>query len=176
VSTGRRAVFLDRDGTLIVDRHYLADPAGVALLPGAAAAVRRLNEAGYAAVLVTNQSGIGRGFFSEADYHATHDRLLELLAGEGARLDGAYFCPLAPEADDPEALRKPGTGMFLRAIRDLGLDPARSWWVGDRLRDVLPARELGGRGILVRGDQSEPTGDWPLANSLAEATDIILGW
>jgi len=177
--SGRPAVFLDRDGTLIVDRHYLSDPAGVVLLPGAGGAVRRLNQAGLAVVLVTNQSGIGRGLFSEADYLATHARLLELLASEGARLDGAYFCPLAPDADDPEGSRKPGTGMFLRAARELDLDPAASWFVGDRLRDVLPGRRLGGRGILVRGAQSETlaAAGWPelsVAGSLAEAVDTIL--
>lgn len=176
---GRRAVFLDRDGTLIADRHYLSDPDGVELLPGAGAAVRRLNDAGYAAVLVTNQSGIGRGWYGEAEYRAVHGRLLELLAAEGARLDGAYFCPLAPDADDPAAMRKPGAGMFRDAARELGLDPGASWFVGDRLRDILPARELGGRAILVLGPHSEDPEEapWPeltVAGSLAEAVDRIL--
>jgi D-glycero-D-manno-heptose 1,7-bisphosphate phosphatase len=176
---GRRAVFLDRDGTLIADRHYLSDPDGVELLAGAGAAVRRLNDVGYAAVLVTNQSGIGRGWYGEAEYRAVHGRLVELLAAEGARLDGAYFCPLAPDADDPGGMRKPGVGMFRDAARELGLDPAASWFVGDRLRDVLPARELGGRAVLVQGPQSEDPAQaaWPellVAGSLAEAVERIL--
>jgi D-glycero-D-manno-heptose 1,7-bisphosphate phosphatase len=154
-STPRRAVFLDRDGTLIEDRDYLADPAGVALLPGAAEAVRRLNEGGWMVVLATNQSGIGRGRFGEEDYAAVHRRLCELLAAAGARLDGEYHCPLAPGDPDPARMRKPGAGMFLRAASEHGIDLARSWLVGDRVRDVLPARELGARGLLVRSPQTE---------------------
>jgi D-glycero-D-manno-heptose 1,7-bisphosphate phosphatase len=177
--SGRREVFLDRDGTLIVDRHYLADPAGVELTPGAGAAVRRLNHAGFVAVLVTNQSGIGRGRFDEAAYHAVHRRLEEQLAAEGARLDAPYFCPLAPDAPDPERMRKPGAGMFRRAIRELDLDPAASWFVGDRMRDVLPARELGGHAVLVGGPQTEPVDReaWPElveVVTLAAAVDLIL--
>ncbi|HSU13690.1 HAD family hydrolase [Longimicrobium sp.] len=151
----RRAVFVDRDGTLIEDRHYLADPAGVALLPGAAEAVRRLNEAGWLVVLVTNQSGIGRGMFGEDDYAAVHRRLVELLAAEGARLDAEYHCPLAPGDPDPHHLRKPGAGMYLRAADEHGIGLARSWLVGDRVRDVAAARELGASALLVRSPQTE---------------------
>ena len=176
---GRPAVFLDRDGTLIHDRHYLSDPAGVELLPGAGAAVARLNRAGLFVVLATNQSGIGRGWFSEDDYRAVHRRLLELLAEQGARLDADYHCPLSPEAPDPGAMRKPGAGMFLRAAREHGLDLAASWFVGDRDRDVAPAHEWGGRAVLVRSAQSEADaggGDGSIAivDSLAKAVDLIL--
>lgn len=173
----RPAVFLDRDGTLIHDRHYLSDPAGVELLPGAAEAVARLGGAGYAAVLVTNQSGIGRGLFTEADYRAVHARLVELLAAAGARLDAEYHCPLAPDDPDPEELRKPGAGMFVAAAREHTLDLARSWFVGDRLRDVTPALALGGRPLLVLSPQTErgEAGDIPLVPSLAAAADHILG-
>jgi D-glycero-D-manno-heptose 1,7-bisphosphate phosphatase len=175
----RPAVFLDRDGTLIHDRHYLSDPAGVALLPGAGEAVARLNRAGRFVVLVTNQSGIGRGWFSEDDYRAVHRRLRELLAGRGARLDADYHCPLSPDAPDPGAMRKPGAGMFLRAAREHGLDLAASWYVGDRDRDVAPARALGGRAVLVRGAQTEADAggaDGSIASvaSLADAVDLIL--
>ena len=175
----RRAVFLDRDGTLIIDRHYLGDPEGVTLLPGAAAGLRRLNEAGIAAVLVTNQSGIGRGYFGEAEYRAVHARLLDVLAGEGARLDAEYHCALAPGAPDPDRLRKPGPGMFLRAAADLGLDLTSSWFVGDRLRDVTPARELGASAVMIRGPESDDPAeaDWPalaVAASLDEAVSYIL--
>jgi D-glycero-D-manno-heptose 1,7-bisphosphate phosphatase len=176
-SPGRPAVFLDRDGTLIHDRHHLADPAGVELLPGAGQALARLNQAGFAVVLVTNQSGIGRGRFTEADYHAVQTRLRELLAAEGARLDAEYHCPLAPEEPDPEARRKPGAGMFLQAVREQGLDPARSWLVGDRARDVAAAASLGARAVVVRSAQTE--GDLPrnvpVADSLAAAAELILG-
>jgi D-glycero-D-manno-heptose 1,7-bisphosphate phosphatase len=151
----RRAIFLDRDGTLIEDRHYLADPAGVALLPGAAEAVRRWNADGWLVVLVTNQSGIGRGMFGADEYAAVHRRLVDLLAAEGARLDAEYHCPLAPGDPDPDRLRKPGAGMYLRAAAEHGIDLARSWLVGDRVRDVVPARELGASALLVRSPQTE---------------------
>ena len=175
----RPAVFLDRDGTLIHDRHYLSDPAGVELLPGAGEAVARLNRAGLFVVLVTNQSGIGRGRFGEDEYRAVHARLAALLAERGARLDADYHCPLAPDAPDPDGMRKPGTGMFLRAAREHGLDPAASWYVGDRARDVAPARALGGRAVLVRSAQTEADaagadGSIPAVDSLAEAVDLIL--
>jgi D-glycero-D-manno-heptose 1,7-bisphosphate phosphatase len=142
-------------------------------------AIARLNRAGLFVVLATNQSGIGRGRFGEEEYRAVHARLVALLAAEGAWLDADYHCPLAPDAPDPEAMRKPGAGMFLRAAREHGLDPAASWYVGDRARDVAPAEVLGGRGILVRGAQTEPDaagarGVAAVVDSLAEAADLIL--
>ena len=172
------AVFLDRDGTLILDRHYLADPAGVELLPGAGEAVARLNRAGVAVVLASNQSGIGRGYFTEADYHAVQQRLLEVLAEHGAGVDGAYFAP-GVEDGDPDADRKPGAGMFLRAARDLGLELARCAWVGDRVRDVLAAARFGGRAVLVRSPHTEldraAERGITVVDSLAAAVDLLLG-
>lgn len=147
--SSRAAVFLDRDGTLIVDRHYLGDPEGVELLPGAAEAVARLNRAGAFVVLVTNQSGIGRGRFGEADFEAVQQRLIELLAAGGARLDAVYHCPHAPDHDPPCDCRKPAPGLFLRAAEEHAIDLARSVWIGDRIRDVAPAAEFGGTGYLV---------------------------
>lgn len=176
---GRRgAVFLDRDGTLIDDRDYLADPGGVRLLPGAAAAVARLNAAGVPVVLVTNQSGIGRGFFGEDEYAAVHRRLVELLHAAEAHLDGEYHCPDAP--DGPQSgCRKPATGMFLRAAEELELDFETSWFVGDRMHDVVPARELGGTPLLVRSRQSElevaRAGGVEIVDTLAEAIERVLG-
>jgi D-glycero-D-manno-heptose 1,7-bisphosphate phosphatase len=174
----RPAVFVDRDGTLIHDRHYLADPSGVELLPGAAEGVARLNDAGLAVVLVTNQSGIGRGLISEPAYAAVHARLVAELARYGARLDGAFHAPGVEDSDDPDADRKPGAGLFRRAARELELDFARSWLVGDRLRDVAPAARLGARAILVRGPKTEPDpGRLPWTEevgSFSEAADRIL--
>lgn len=172
-------VFLDRDGTLIVDRHYLSDPAGVELLPGAAEAVARLNGAGHPVFLVTNQSGIGRGYFTEARYRAVHARLVELLAGAGARLDGEYHAPHAPGDPDPEGLRKPRAGMFLRAAREHGLELAGAFFIGDRLRDVVPAERFGATAILVRGPETEDEGTPPhvlIVGSLAEAVERIVPW
>jgi D-glycero-D-manno-heptose 1,7-bisphosphate phosphatase len=175
----RPAVFLDRDGTIIVDRHYLADPAGVELLPGAGQAVARLNAAGFVVVLATNQSGIGRGYFSEAEYEAVHARLVAELAAHGARLDAAYHAPSFHDTDDADADRKPGAGMFLRAAREHGLDLARAWWVGDRDRDVRAAGRFGARGLLICGPETDATGTagmpWvSTVRSLSDAVERIL--
>jgi D-glycero-D-manno-heptose 1,7-bisphosphate phosphatase len=148
--TRRAAVYLDRDGTLVVERHYLADPEDLHLVPGAAAALATLKDAGYALVVVTNQSGIARGLYAEADYEAVARRLEAMLAKAGVVLDGTYHCPHHPDVTGPCVCRKPSTGMYLQAALDLDLDPASSWYVGDKTTDVLPARELEGRGILVR--------------------------
>jgi D-glycero-D-manno-heptose 1,7-bisphosphate phosphatase len=144
------AVFLDRDGTLIEDPGYLADPAAVRLLPGAPDAVTRLNRAGLVVVVVTNQSGIARGLLTEAQYLATERRLDELLAERGARIDAHYYCPHHPDLTGPCDCRKPALLLYRRAAERFDLDLRASWWVGDRLRDVMPAEALGGRGILVR--------------------------
>jgi D-glycero-D-manno-heptose 1,7-bisphosphate phosphatase len=146
---GRGAVFLDRDGTIVPDPGFLHDPGAVQLLAGAAGAIRRLNDAGWAVVTISNQSGIARGLYPEADYHAVQRRLDELLAAHGARIDASFFCPHHPEVTGPCDCRKPGTRLFEDARRALGLDFARSWFVGDRPSDVAPARVLGGKGILV---------------------------
>jgi D-glycero-D-manno-heptose 1,7-bisphosphate phosphatase len=150
---GRRAVFLDRDGTIVEDPGYLHEPEQVRLLPGAAAAIRGLNTAGYLVVVVTNQSGIARGLYTVADYRAVEKRLGELLAAARARIDASYFCPHHPQAPEPCACRKPRTKLFLEAQAALGIDLTHSWWVGDRLSDVQPARALGGKGILVATGQ-----------------------
>ena len=148
-----RAVFLDRDGTIVDDPGYLHKPADVNLLPGAADAIRRLNTAGYLVIVVTNQSGIARGLYTVADYRAVETRLHELLAAAGARIDASYFCPHHPQAPEPCACRKPRTKLFLDAQTGLGIDFKHSWWVGDRLSDVQPARALGGKGMLVTTGQ-----------------------
>ena len=154
----RPAVFLDRDGTLIVERHYLADPAGVVLVEGATDALRALRDAGYLLVVVTNQSGIAKGLYSLDDYHAVAEALDALLEAAGVPVDATYFCPHHPDESPPCACRKPAPGMYLAAAGALGIDVASSGFVGDKITDVLPARELGGRGVLVRtgyGRESE---------------------
>lgn len=176
----RPAVFLDRDGTLIREQEYLADPAGVILLPGVSGALRRLRAAGFALVVVTNQSGLGRGLYTLDAYHAVAGRVNELLAREGAHPDGTYFCAHHPDVDGPCGCRKPATALHRRAARDLGLDLARSWFVGDRARDVVPARELGGHGILVRTgygreEEEELGGEFAVVDGLSEAAELILG-
>jgi D-glycero-D-manno-heptose 1,7-bisphosphate phosphatase len=150
----RPAVFLDRDGTLIRDHHFIGKPEMVELLPGVGAAVRHLNDAEWPVVVVTNQSGIARGLFTEADYERVRGRVESLLADSGARIDASYMCPHHPDFTGPCECRKPGTLLFRRAAEQLGLDLAGSWYIGDKLRDVTPAGELGGRGILVPNDET----------------------
>ncbi|HSW31444.1 MAG TPA: HAD family hydrolase [Longimicrobiales bacterium] len=146
----RPAVFVDRDGTLIAERDYLADAAGVSLVPGAVEALASLRAAGFALVVVTNQSGIARGLYRLEDYHAVAARLDGVLGLAGVPVDGTWFCPHHPDYTGPCACRKPGVGMYVQAAGELGLDLQASWYVGDKITDVLPALELGGRGILVR--------------------------
>ena len=158
----RPAAFVDRDGTVIREREYLDDPAGVELLPGAAQGLRDLAAAGYVPVLISNQSGIARGYYDEAAYRAVQARLLEILSAAGVSIAASYHCPHHPDFTGPCRCRKPGTGLFRDAIGALGLDASRSLFIGDRLRDVLPARELGGRGFLVRtGYGAEEAGRAP---------------
>jgi D-glycero-D-manno-heptose 1,7-bisphosphate phosphatase len=178
--SGRPAVFLDRDGTLIEDPHYLKDPDQVRLLPGAAEAIRRLNDAGFATVVVTNQSGIARGLLTEANYQDSVRRLDALLQGEAARLDAHYHCPHLPEISGPCDCRKPRPLLYRQAAAALALDLSRSWWVGDRLRDVEPAALFGGRGVLVlsgagREEVGRPGAErWLTAPDLADAVRIVL--
>jgi D-glycero-D-manno-heptose 1,7-bisphosphate phosphatase len=146
----RPAIFADRDGTLIVERDYLSDPDAVELIPGTAPALARLAAAGFALVVITNQSGIARGLFGEAEFRAVQARLEELLGAEGVALDASYHCPHHPDFTGPCDCRKPALGLYHRAARELDLDLARSVYVGDRLQDVEPARRFGGRALLVR--------------------------
>ncbi|MDQ7834427.1 MAG: HAD-IIIA family hydrolase [Humidesulfovibrio sp.] len=129
-----RAVFLDRDGTVIAERHYLHDPAGVELLPGAAEGLRAMQSLGLRLVLVTNQSGVGRGYFGRDAVERVHGRLLELLEHEGVDIDAIYLCPHAP--DTVCNCRKPKPGLLERAATDLDLDPERSFVIGDKACDV----------------------------------------
>lgn len=149
----RPAVFLDRDDTLIANVPYLADPALLRLLPGAAEAVASLNRAGFVVVLATNQSAVGRGLITEDRLGEIHDELIRLLADRGARLDAIHHAPHVPRGDDRAVVefhdRKPGPGMLLRAAEEMGLDLASSWMVGDLISDVLAGINAGCRSILV---------------------------
>ncbi|MGD8361870.1 MAG: HAD family hydrolase [Gemmatimonadota bacterium] len=175
----RRAVFLDRDGTLIQERDYLADPEGVSLLPGVPEALRLLAEGGFALVVVTNQSGIARGLYTLDDYHAVAHQLDEELRRTGVDLDATYFCPHHPEFTGPCECRKPNTGMYVQAARELGLDLSDSYFVGDRQKDVVPAATLGGTGILVRTgyglEEEVAVGEGTIVvDSLLDAARLIL--
>jgi D-glycero-D-manno-heptose 1,7-bisphosphate phosphatase len=168
----RRAVFLDRDGTIVEDPGYLHEPDKVRLLAGAAEALRQLRDAGYLVVTVSNQSGIARGLYAVADYTAVQQRLGELLAAHGAQLDASYFCPHHPQFTGPCECRKPGLKLFHDAQTALGIDFARSYWLGDRLSDVEPARPLGGRAILVGTGHGAGHGAQARALGIAVAPDL----
>jgi D-glycero-D-manno-heptose 1,7-bisphosphate phosphatase len=176
----RRAVFLDRDDTVIVDRVYLSDPDGIELLPGAAEAIRLLNEAGVPVILVTNQSGVARGLFDEERVHEIHLRLMADLAERGARLDAVYFCPHHPEGRVPEytmvcSCRKPAPGLLLQAALDFGLDLKACFMIGDKPDDVLAIHGVGGKGVLL--EMGKPLGgvvpDFT-ARTLLEAVQWVL--
>lgn len=151
----KRAIFLDRDGTLIEEVNYLARIDQIRLLDGSVEALRMARSAGLAAVLVTNQSAIGRAFLRESELEEIHTHLSALLESAGTRLDGIYFCPHHPEAVLDEyrrvcTCRKPGPGMLLRAADDLGLELAGSLMVGDRFHDVEAGHRAGCRTVLVQ--------------------------
>lgn len=165
----RRAALLDRDGTIIVDAHYLADPDRVALLPGAAEAIRLLASAGVPSVVCSNQSGIARGMVTLEQYRGVRLRVAELLEAEGAALLDSFVCPHHEQFTGPCACRKPGTLMFERAAAVHGLDLSRSMFAGDKYRDVAPAAAFGGAGYLVR---SADTPDEHVARATAEGVDV----
>jgi histidinol-phosphate phosphatase family protein len=150
----RRAVFLDRDGTLVEEVPYLHQPEQVVLLPGAGAALRALAGAGFALVVVTNQAGVAHGYYDEAAVDATHRRLAELLAAEGAPLDGAWYCPHHPDGLVPAYARscqgrKPAPGMLHAAAAVLGLDLARCWLIGNHPDDAAAAQAAGATPLFV---------------------------
>jgi D-glycero-D-manno-heptose 1,7-bisphosphate phosphatase len=180
----RPAVYLDRDGTLIEFVHYLRDPSEVRVVAGGAEAVNRLQAAGFACVVVTNQSVIGRGLLTEVGLAEVHEEMHRQLAEAGVTLDGVYFCPTAPGTSDRTVVehpdRKPGPGMLRRAARELGLDLGRSWMVGDALSDMHAGRNAGCRGtVLVRTGHGEsveaddPSVDWVVPD-LPAAVRLIL--
>ena len=144
----RPAVFLDRDGTLVVERGYLSDPDDIELLPGVAQSLRRLQAAGYPVVVVSNQSGVGRGLFPESRVHDAMARLRMGLRARGVELEAVYFCPHRPDAGC--ACRKPGIALLERAADDLQLALRRSAMVGDKLLDVQTGHHAGALGLLVR--------------------------
>ena len=147
------AVFLDRDGVLIKDVNYLADPNGIEILDGVPAALQALAAAGYVCPVVTNQSGIARGLLDETVLGSIHCRLDELLSTEGAAVDGYWHCPHLPGAGkepEPCRCRKPAPGLLEASAKSLEIDLQRSWCVGDRPRDLLAAAALDVRGILIR--------------------------
>ena len=170
-------LLLDRDGTIMVEKGFPKEPDEVELIPGSAAAIRRLRALGLKAVVISNQSGIGRGFLTHEDVARVNARLGELLAAEGAGLDGLYYCPHAP--GDGCACRKPQRTLLDRAAADLGGDLPRSFFVGDKKDDVDAGRNVGATTFLVRTGYGEkqtfPEGkgpDYDVADLAEAATKI----
>jgi D-glycero-D-manno-heptose 1,7-bisphosphate phosphatase len=179
----RPAVFLDRDGTIAEEVGYLNHASRFRMFPFVAQAIRRLNEAKLPVLVITNQSGIGRGYFPESLVHTVHDLMMQQLKASAAHVDGVYYCPHA--SNDGCDCRKPKPGMLERAAREHGLDLRRSFVVGDRHGDIELAHRVGSRGILVRTGYGEGELQWHaakwmappdlVAEDLAAAVDWILG-
>lgn len=173
----RRFVVLDRDGTMIEECEYLAWPDQVELIPGAAAALRKMAAMGLGLAVITNQSAVGRGFLSEDRLKKIHDRFFQMLAAEGIYLDGLYYCPHKPE--DQCWCRKPGMGLMQKAAEELGFDFRTSFVIGDKLSDVEMGRQAGAVTFLVRtGYGAQVTPDQTLSidyvvADLAEAAETI---
>jgi len=145
----KRAVFLDRDGTINIEKKYLSKPEQLVLFPGAEAAMKRLQDAGYLLIIVTNQSGIGRGYYTEADMHKVHERLLEMFQPYGLKIAKIYFAPESPE--DPSRGRKPSPAFLQDARDEFGIDLAQSYMIGDKLIDLQCGWNAGvKKSILVR--------------------------
>lgn len=167
-----RAVFLDRDGTLMEEVHYCGDPAQVRLYPGVCEALRNLKQAGFRLFIVTNQSGIGRGMITEAQYHAVQAELLRQLGHQ--LIDRSYFCADAP--GDVSSRRKPEPGMVLEAAKEFDIDLSRSFFVGDKSSDIECGRRAGTRTVQVLtgyGEVQRCAADF-IVSDFAKAAQLVL--
>jgi D-glycero-D-manno-heptose 1,7-bisphosphate phosphatase len=183
----RQAVFLDRDGTINEEKDYLWRIEDFAFIPGAPEAIRRLRDAGFLVIVVTNQSGVARGYFSRKDVDRLHQHIQRELAKIGTAIDAFYLCPHHPEKGQGEfkvdcACRKGRPGMLLQAAAEHGIDLAASWMIGDKRADLEAGRAAGSRSLLVRtghGEKELATGAGALAEAvvddLSAAADYILG-
>jgi D-glycero-D-manno-heptose 1,7-bisphosphate phosphatase len=178
----RAAVFLDRDGTICEELGYLNEASLFRMFPFAAGAIRRLNEARLPVIVVTNQSGVGRGYFAESLVHVVHEAMVQQLAEEGAQVAGIYYCPHTSEEECQ--CRKPKPGMLERAAAEHALDLRRSFLVGDRYGDIEAAHCAGARAVLVRtgygatelesNAEARRTAPDAIADDLSAAVDWIL--
>ena len=183
-----KVIFLDRDGTLNVEVNYLHRKEDLVLLPGVPEALKAFKDQGYKLVVITNQAGVARGYYTEEDVKELHRYMNELLAGQGAGIDAFYYCPHHPEHGIgkykiPCHCRKPETGMFEMAEQDVEVDKASSWMIGDKLIDIEAGRNYGVRTVLVGTgygagvhDEQKKKGDFPYdlyADDLLEAYDEI---
>ncbi|MDB6102017.1 MAG: histidinol-phosphate phosphatase family protein [Gammaproteobacteria bacterium] len=164
----KRVVILDRDGTIVIDRGYLDDPAGLAFLPGAAEGLRYLHERGFRLVVITNQSGIGRGRLSAERLHEIHERFIDMVRSAGAYIEAIYYCPHSPETGC--ACRKPGSALLLQAAAELGFDSRQAIVIGDKQSDIELGRRVSATTIFIRGDS---TGDSLSANADFVVDDLL---
>jgi D-glycero-D-manno-heptose 1,7-bisphosphate phosphatase len=183
------AIFMDRDGTVSEEVGYINHLSRFRLFPWTAAAIKQINAAGIKAILITNQAGVARGYFTEDMIGQVHNLLIGELAAAGAHLDGIYYCPHHPSAGQPPYradcnCRKPKPGLLERAAREHGIELGRSFMVGDKYTDIELARRVGARGVMVmsgygRGEYEYQRGDWPsmpdhIAEDLAAAVEWII--
>jgi D-glycero-D-manno-heptose 1,7-bisphosphate phosphatase len=176
MNASRPFILLDRDGTLNVEKHYLSDPDQLELYPGTADALKRLRALGYGLAVLTNQSGIGRGYFDRETVERVHQRLTELLAAEGASLDAIYLCPHGPDQDCD--CRKPLPGLARQAMAQFGFDPKQAVVIGDKAADIGVGQAIGARTILVRtgwGADAERAGDCR-PDAVVDDLAAAVGW
>jgi D-glycero-D-manno-heptose 1,7-bisphosphate phosphatase len=166
----RRFVLLDRDGTIIIERHYLSDPRQIEFLPGAVTGLRLMLGMGLGLVVITNQAAVGRGFFDEAHLDLIHRRLCELLEAEGIHLERIYFCPHTPEDDC--SCRKPKPGLVERAAKELDFDLHASFVIGDKPADIELGRQVRATTFLVRTGYGAEFADDPAVNPDYVADDL----
>jgi len=163
-----KAVFLDRDGVLILDTSYPGDPEKIVFLSKIGEAVRSLNQKGFKVIVVTNQSGVARGFFPEENVRKIHDKIEKKLKADGARIDKFYYCPHHP--DDDCDCRKPRIGMLLQAKKDFDLDFKQSYMIGDSLKDMESGKKVGCKTILLSYERNV---EYPTAGNLFEAVTMV---
>lgn len=183
------SVFIDRDGTINVDGGYINHPDNFIIYPFAAQAIRMLNKANYLAVIVTNQSGIGRGFYMEDMMNTLHQKMYDQFEKQGAKIDGLYYCPHDPNSKDEKYrvvcdCRKPKSGLLKQALKDLPIDVNQTYFIGDKMSDMQAGWDIGSKGIMVktgygRGDIENKSVSWNrkpdiYAENLLEAVKIIL--
>ena len=185
----RPAVFIDRDGTISEEVGYINHPSRFRLFPYTAAAIKLLNDQGWLAVVITNQAGVARGYFTESMIETVHENLLRELGEKGARVDAIYYCAHHPSVGEPPYrqecdCRKPKPGLITRASKELGIALKQSWMIGDRYGDIELARNAGVRSALVlsgygRGEWENQRSQWKqqpdlVAENLLEAVELIL--
>ncbi len=175
----RAAIFIDRDNTLIHNDGDLGDPDAVQLIPGASHAVREFNKMGYRVIVITNQGGVARGKYTEADVHRVHQKISEIISAQsGGQIDGYYYCPYHPQGIVPkytreDPLRKPAPGMLLQADKDFGIEFKKSWMIGDAPRDIQAGQAVGTQTILIGKELNHPTQNAQDNNTDFEAKDML---